>query len=83
MLTLEISGIVAGVSTGVALLLWLVQHLVQHLVPHGVRREHNDVAGFVYAVLGVFAIRQPFHGALVIGPDDLRAVMASFGAGAG
>jgi uncharacterized membrane protein YgaE (UPF0421/DUF939 family) len=27
--------------------------LVQHLVPPGLREEHNDVAGFIYAVLGV------------------------------
>ncbi len=27
--------------------------LVQHLVPWQVRRQHNDVAGFIYAVLGV------------------------------
>src|SRR5215212_7764652 len=27
--------------------------LVQRLVPIGVRRQHNDVAGFIYAVLGV------------------------------
>lgn len=57
MLVLEISGIVAGVSLGVAVLLWFVQQLI----PHGVRREHNDVAGFVYAVLGVlFAVMLGF-----------------------
>ena len=27
--------------------------LVQHLVPSTVRKQHNDVAGFIYAVLGV------------------------------
>jgi uncharacterized protein (DUF983 family) len=27
--------------------------LVERLVPTGVRRQHNDVAGFIYAVLGV------------------------------
>ena len=27
--------------------------LVQRLVPNEVRRQHNDVAGFIYAVLGV------------------------------
>ena len=27
--------------------------LVQRLVPNDVRRQHNDVAGFIYAVLGV------------------------------
>jgi hypothetical protein len=27
--------------------------LVQRLVPIGVRQQHNDVAGFIYAVLGV------------------------------
>ena len=27
--------------------------LVQRLVPSALRREHNDVAGFIYAVLGV------------------------------
>lgn len=46
---LEIGGITIGVAVGVALLLYLVQIAV----PHRVRREHNDVAGFVYAVLGV------------------------------
>lgn len=48
-MVLEIGGIVVGVSVGVAALLYLVQVVV----PHGIRREHNDVAGFVYAVLGV------------------------------
>ena len=27
--------------------------LVQRLVPHEKRQEHNDVAGFLYAVIGV------------------------------
>jgi hypothetical protein len=27
--------------------------LVQRLVPSTVRKQHNDVAGFIYAVLGV------------------------------
>ena len=27
--------------------------LVQRLVPLRLRKEHNDVAGFIYAVLGV------------------------------
>jgi protein-S-isoprenylcysteine O-methyltransferase Ste14 len=27
--------------------------VVQRVVPSEVRREHNDVAGFIYAVLGV------------------------------
>ena len=27
--------------------------LVQHLVPTRLREEHNDVAGFIYAVVGV------------------------------
>ena len=31
----------------------LGQALVQRLVPPGLRQEHNDVAGFIYAVLGV------------------------------
>ncbi len=48
-MVLEISGIVVGVSIGVAVLLYLVQAIV----PHRIRSEHNDVAGFVYAVLGV------------------------------
>jgi hypothetical protein len=48
-MVLEISGIVVGVVIGVAALLYAVQVLV----PHRIRREHNDVAGFVYAVLGV------------------------------
>jgi hypothetical protein len=48
-MTLEITGIILAVLAGVAALLYAVQVLV----PHGIRREHNDVAGFVYAVLGV------------------------------
>jgi hypothetical protein len=48
-MVLEISGIIVAVLVGVAALLYGVQVMV----PHGVRREHNDVAGFVYAVLGV------------------------------
>ncbi|WP_037570000.1 bestrophin-like domain [Phaeacidiphilus oryzae] len=28
-------------------------HLVQHVVPHGLRAQHNEVAGFVYAAVGV------------------------------
>lgn len=57
MLALEIAGIVAGVSLGVAALLYLIQQLI----PHAIRREHNDVAGFVYAVLGVlFAVMLGF-----------------------
>jgi len=28
-------------------------HLVQRTVPHGLRARHNDVAGFVYAAVGV------------------------------
>jgi hypothetical protein len=31
----------------------LGQALVHRLVPHALREEHNDVAGFIYAVLGV------------------------------
>lgn len=27
--------------------------MVQRLVPATMRKEHNDVAGFIYAVLGV------------------------------
>ena len=49
MIALEVSGIVAGVAIGVAALLYAVQVLI----PHRIRQEHNDVAGFVYAVLGV------------------------------
>lgn len=49
MSTLEIIGVTVGSAVGVAILL----RLVQLLVPHHVRSEHNDVAGFVYAVLGV------------------------------
>jgi hypothetical protein len=49
MMVLEIAGVTAAVAVGVALLLYVVQILV----PHRVRQEHNDVAGFVYAVLGV------------------------------
>ncbi|KAA2265669.1 DUF4239 domain-containing protein [Solihabitans fulvus] len=41
--------IVAGVCAGVSVLLYLVQRFV----PHRVRQKHNDVAGFVYAVMGV------------------------------
>jgi hypothetical protein len=54
---LEIGAIIVGVSAGVAVLLYLVQHVI----PHSVRSEHNDVAGFVYAVLGVlFAVMLGF-----------------------
>jgi hypothetical protein len=49
LIALEVSGIVAGVAIGVAALLYAVQVLI----PHRIRQEHNDVAGFVYAVLGV------------------------------
>jgi hypothetical protein len=35
--------------------------LVQHLVPPALRQEHNDVAGFIYAVLGVaYAVLMAF-----------------------
>ena len=53
-------------------------HALASLVPLVV--EAGLIGG---AVCLVFAIRQPFHGALVIGPDDLRAVIAGFSAGAG
>ncbi len=49
MMVLEVTGITVAVAVGVALLLYLVQMVV----PHRIRQEHNDVAGFVYAVLGV------------------------------
>lgn len=49
MLVLEIGGTTLGVAAGVAVLLYVVQLFV----PHRIRQEHNDVAGFVYAVLGV------------------------------
>jgi hypothetical protein len=49
----EIGAIVVGVALGVAMLLYVVQKII----PHSIRSEHNDVAGFVYAVLGVlFAV---------------------------
>ena len=35
--------------------------LMQHLVPPSLREEHNDVAGFIYAVLGVaYAVLMAF-----------------------
>jgi hypothetical protein len=46
---LEVAGIVVAVSIGVAALLYFLQRAV----PHHIRSEHNEVAGFVYAVLGV------------------------------
>lgn len=46
---LQILLIVVAVCVGVGVLLYVV-HV---LVPHAIRQEHNDVAGFVYAVLGV------------------------------
>jgi Protein of unknown function (DUF4239) len=45
---LDIISTVAGVSIGIGVLLWVVQRFVS---PHA-RSRHNDVAGFVYAVLG-------------------------------
>jgi hypothetical protein len=33
--------------------------LVQRLVPADSRRQHNDVAGFIYAALGVILRRPP------------------------
>jgi hypothetical protein len=48
-MTLEITGIIVTVLVGVAALLYAVQVLV----PPRIRSEHNDVAGFVYAVFGV------------------------------
>lgn len=49
-------------------------HALPSLVPLVV--EAALVAG---AVCVVFAIRQPFHGALVIGPDAIQGVLARFG----
>jgi hypothetical protein len=46
---LEVGAIVVAVSIGVAALLYFLQRSV----PHHIRSEHNEVAGFVYAVLGV------------------------------
>lgn len=43
------TGLVVGVFFVVAILI----RVVQRLVPHPLRQEHNDVAGFVYAVMGV------------------------------
>jgi len=42
--------IIVGFSVAVALLGFLVVH---RTVPASVRREHNDVAGFIYAILGI------------------------------
>ncbi|HEX4703240.1 MAG TPA: hypothetical protein VH352_14015 [Pseudonocardiaceae bacterium] len=65
---LEVGAIVVAVSLGVAALLYVVQHFV----PHSRRREHNDVAGFVYAVLGVlFAVMLGF--VVVIEWESLEA----------
>lgn len=47
-MVLEFVSIVAGVSVGIGALLWVVQRFVSHHT----RSRHNDVAGFVYAVLG-------------------------------
>lgn len=49
-----ISIIYGALAVGVAMVLALVGLiLVQHLVPSVQRQEHNDVAGFIYAVIGV------------------------------
>lgn len=57
MTVLTICGILVGVAVGVGLLV----RVIQHVYPHAARREHNDVAGFVYAVLGVlFALMLGF-----------------------
>jgi hypothetical protein len=49
MLWLKLASVVVGTSLVIAALIVAVERLI----PHHVRAEHNDVAGFVYAVLGV------------------------------
>lgn len=49
MLWLQLAGVVVGTSLLIAALIVAMERLI----PHHVRAEHNDVAGFVYAVLGV------------------------------
>jgi Protein of unknown function (DUF4239) len=44
---------VAGLIVGVCVIVGVALHLLQRFVPHPLRQQHNDVAGFVYAVLGV------------------------------
>ena len=51
MLHTVINGIL--VVGGICLLALLGFELVQRLVPAGARQRHNDVAGFIYAALGV------------------------------
>ena len=47
--------------------------LMQHLVPPSLREEHNDVAGFIYAVLGVaYAVLMAFV-VIVVWEDYERA----------
>src|SRR5215213_8431402 len=43
----------ASLWSGVCLLALAGFELVQRLVPAASRRQHNDVAGFIYAALGV------------------------------
>jgi hypothetical protein len=46
-------------------------HLVQHTVPHGLRAQHNEVAGFVYAAVGVmYAVMVGFAVVTVWGAVD-------------
>ncbi|HWE91757.1 MAG TPA: DUF4239 domain-containing protein [Pseudonocardiaceae bacterium] len=46
---------------GVVVVVGGLVYTTQRFVPHAVRAEHNDVAGFVYAVLGVmFAVTLAF-----------------------
>jgi Protein of unknown function (DUF4239) len=50
-----------SVVVGVSVVFSALILLVQRFVPHALRAEHNDVAGFVYAVLGVlFAVMLAF-----------------------
>jgi hypothetical protein len=42
-----------GILTGILLAVALIVHLLQRTIPHKQREEHNDVAGFIFAVVGV------------------------------
>lgn len=43
--------------------------LVQRVVPSALRQEHNDVAGFIYAVVGVTYAVLPAFVVIVVGED--------------
>ena len=47
--------------------------LVRRLTPLSVRQEHNEVAGFIYAVVGIaYAVLMAF---LVIAPKNSRSLL--------